>query len=127
MPNDPYRGYCDSAVVKPSSRSSLFALRADPDMNEAETRAKLIDRLFKDVLGWSENEIRRAEPTAEGCADYVFGVGYAYLHVEAKRTAPRLAFAAPGRERFLELRGAHLLGNRDLWPRARARRVESRA
>lgn len=104
------------ALLKRYLADARFALRADPDMNEAETRAKLIDPLFKDVLGWSENEVRREEPTAEGYADYVFGASYAYLHVEAKRTAPRFAFAAPGRERFLELRGAHLLGNKELRP-----------
>ena len=29
---------------------------------------------------------------------------------------PRFEFSAPGRERFLELRGSHLLGNKDLRP-----------
>jgi hypothetical protein len=38
-------------------------------INEADTRAKILDRLLKDVLGWDESSIRREERSADG--DYL--------------------------------------------------------
>ena len=45
--------------------------RGTADLGEADTRAKLIDPVFKWVLGWREVDLRREEPVAEGC-----GCGY---------------------------------------------------
>lgn len=44
---------------------ALFT-QGERTLSEADTRAKLIDPLFKTVLGWSEAEIRREEPVAKG-------------------------------------------------------------
>jgi hypothetical protein len=44
-------------------------LRGSSKLSEADTRAKLIDPLFRDVLGWTEVEIRREKPSADGYAD----------------------------------------------------------
>lgn len=90
--------------------------RTEPELTESDTRAKLIDPLFKEVLGWHEADIRREEPVDVGFIDYVLGAEFAYLHIEAKRLAPRFAITAPSRARILELSGPHLLGNADVKP-----------
>jgi len=88
----------------------------DPDQSEADTRAKLIDPIFKDALGWNETDIHREEPVADGFADYTFGTEFKWFHVEAKRTAPRFKLHIPSRRRRLKLSGAHLLGNKHMKP-----------
>lgn len=90
--------------------------RASADLSETDTRAKLIDPIFKDVLGWFESDIRREEPAADGYADYVLGAEYPYLHIEAKRSNPRFSIEAPSGDRYLKLTGPHLLGRKDLKP-----------
>jgi hypothetical protein len=93
------------------AEDSLF--RYDSDLlSEADTRAKLIDPLFKRVLGWHEAEIRREQPVAKGFVDYVLGSNYAHLLIEAKRSKPRFVLNAPTRPRRLQLSGPHLLGNK---------------
>lgn len=84
------------------------------DLNESDTRAKLIDPIFKELLGWTESEITREEPAAQGYADYVFGAEYRYFHVEAKRERPRFRLNVPSRSRVLELSGPHLLGQHQI-------------
>ena len=88
----------------------------DPMLSESDTRSKLIDPLFRDVLGWNEAEIRREQPVERGFADYVLGAEASYLLVEAKRTHPRFRIQAPGRARNLLLSGPHLLGQKKLKP-----------
>lgn len=90
--------------------------RASGNLTEADTRAKLIDPIFKDVLGWFESDIRRETPAAEGFADYVLGAEYPHLHIEAKRSNPRFSIEAPSGDRYLKLTGAHLLGRKELKP-----------
>ncbi len=51
-------------------------------LTEADTRSKLIDPLFKEVLGWNEAEIRREKPVTNGFIDYVLGADYSYLLIE---------------------------------------------
>ena len=88
----------------------------DPNQSEADTRAKLIDPIFKDALGWRETEIHREEPVTEGFADYTFGTDFRWFHVEAKRTAPRFRLHIPSRKRRLKLSSTHLLGNKHMKP-----------
>jgi hypothetical protein len=86
----------------------------DSQLSEADTRAKLVDPVFRDVLGWTEPEIRREKPVAKGFVDYVLGSDYSYLLIEAKRTAPRFYLNAPTKPRRLALSGPHLLGNKKI-------------
>ncbi len=54
---------------------------------EADTRAKLIDTIFKDCLGWSEHNISRENKIDAGRVDYIFSYqGIPLIVVEAKRT-----------------------------------------
>lgn len=88
----------------------------EDNLSEADTRSKLIDPLFKHVLGWHESEIRREPSCSKGYADYVFGSETSYLIVEAKRASPRFHLSAPNKSRRLLLSGPHLLGNKKLKP-----------
>ncbi len=85
-------------------------------LSESDTRSKLIDPVFKDVLGWNEAEIRRERPVANGFVDYVLGTDYSYLLIEAKRSKPRFNLIDPGKHRRLKLDGPHLIGNRKIKP-----------
>ena len=98
------------------SRKELLAHDSPQLKTEADTRAKLIDPIFRDVLGWGESEIRRESPLDSGYSDYVFGAATAHLLVEAKRTRPRFCIQAVSRPRKLKLGGPHLLGNRKMKP-----------
>jgi hypothetical protein len=83
--------------------------------SETDTRCKLVEPLFKEVLAWSESDITREEPVQKGFADYLFSIdGYRHFHVEAKRTLPRWELHAPQGSRNLRLGGPHLLGNKKL-------------
>jgi len=56
------------------------------DLTESDTRAKYIDPLFTDVLGYVEEDIRRETHVHEGYIDYVFSVdGIRRFVLEAKR------------------------------------------
>ena len=96
-------------------KKALFRY-SDPKLSEADTRAKLIDPLFRDVLGWTEAEIRREKPANSGFADYVLGLDAAFLLIEAKRTNPRFHLDAPSHPRKLRLDGPHLLGQKKVKP-----------
>jgi len=57
------------------------------DYSEADTRAKLIDPLFKDCLDWTEADIAREPPTHPGYIDYLFSIdGIRKFVLEAKKT-----------------------------------------
>ena len=57
------------------------------DLNEADTRAKVIDKLFVEVLGWSEDRVRRERRTTSGdYLDYHFFSSTNNFIVEAKRS-----------------------------------------
>ena len=88
----------------------------DPKLSEADTRSKLIDPVFVNVLNWSEVEIRRESRSTSGYSDYVFGLDAAYLLVEAKRTKPRFRLDVQGKPRKLKLDGVHLLRQKKLRP-----------
>ena len=88
----------------------------DPTLSEADTRAKLIDPIFRDCLGWPETHIHREEPVAKGFADYTFGTEYLWFHVEAKRTKPRFKFHMKSPNRLIAISGAHLLKNPQIKP-----------
>jgi len=101
------------------SRLTNFLVPSAPYMTgwtESDTRAKFIDPIFKDILGWSENDIRREEPAANGFADYVVGADYSFFHIEAKRALPQFDISCPSRARQLKLNGPHLLGKKSVKP-----------
>lgn len=69
-------------------------LPADSELSESDTRAKLIDPIFTDILGWPEANIQREEPCEVGFVDYTYRInGQPLLLLEAKRQ--RVAFDVP--------------------------------
>jgi hypothetical protein len=46
-----------------------------PRLSETDTRVKIIDAVFKECLGWSEEDITREEHADNGFVDYVFHPG----------------------------------------------------
>jgi hypothetical protein len=84
------------------------------DLTEADTRAKFIDPLFKEVLGWTEQDIRREKPVSDGYVDYVIGAEFPYFHIEAKRLNPRFRLQCKSKARVLSLSGPHLLKNKKM-------------
>lgn len=65
-----------------------------PKLSEADTRAKLIDPLFRDCLGWDEKDIAREEHVHDGYVDYIFSSdGMNFLAIEAKKSG--MAFEIP--------------------------------
>ena len=55
------------------------------DLTESDTRSKLIDRMFIDVLGWNEEDIQREGHLNPGYFDYKFSIPGLYIIVEAKK------------------------------------------
>ena len=108
------------------AETRAFFHSLDRQLTESDTRAKLIDPLFKAVLGWNEAEIRRESPAAKGFVDYVLGSDYSHVLIEAKRAQSRFQLTASGKPRRLKLSGPHLLGTQEdsqlYSPSARIRR-----
>lgn len=65
--------------------------------NEAETRAKVIDGILKDVLGWHEDDLSREERVSEDgtttFADYIVRTATTAFIVEAKKAGATFAVA----------------------------------
>src|SRR2546426_1604051 len=69
-------------------------------VTEQDTRLKIIDRVFAEVLGWPLSEISTEDRAGRGYIDYKLTVnGLARLIVEAKRDGRDLGVSAqvPGR------------------------------
>lgn len=75
--------------------SSMGAFKSERgSVSEADTRAKIIDRVLKEVLQWPEECLSREDHVESGFTDYTLRVhGRPYVAVEAKREAR--AFALP--------------------------------
>jgi hypothetical protein len=75
-------------------------------VTEADTRAKVVDAILKDVCGWPEADLNREEHVERGFLDYVLTLPTRRaLVVEAKREG--LPFALPmGPPKSLKLTGA---------------------
>lgn len=65
---------------------STFETLKNSKISESDTRSKLIDCIFKDVLNWSEDQISREGYVFEGYYDYLFSIPNFQFIVEAKKT-----------------------------------------
>ncbi len=76
-------------------------------LSEADTRAKVIDRILVDVLGWPEAEITREDHVHAGFLDYSFSLNKRrYIVVEAKRAGESFALPLGLQHKTLKLSGA---------------------
>jgi predicted type IV restriction endonuclease len=69
-------------------------LAITPDPTEADTRAKLVDRIITEVCCWPEQLVRREEHVQVGYIDYSLLVrGRPYVATEAKKSG--VSFSLP--------------------------------
>lgn len=66
-------------------QDSFEHLKNEP-LTEADTRSKIIDKMFCEVLDWSEDNINREGYVHEGYYDYLFTLPTFRFIVEAKKT-----------------------------------------
>lgn len=72
--------------------------------NEADTRSKLIDDLFKASFGWPETSIERERGSTGDRLDYRFSLAVPVMIVEAKRRSEKFAISKAPRTRSTKLR-----------------------
>ncbi len=76
------------------------------DFNEADTRAKIIDRIFKQCLGWTEANINREEKVHTGFTDYQLKINnITRLVIEAKKVGEYFELSSSNRKRFYKMNG----------------------
>ena len=83
MPNDP-----DAALTQLNEIKNEFATLVSTrgDVNEADTRANLIDKVLIQVCDWPEADVKRELHTDRGYIDYSLSIRRRpYVAVEAKR------------------------------------------
>ena len=81
------------------------------DINESDTRSKVIDSILINILGWTEDDIKREEHSEAGFYDYrVSAPGFAFI-VEAKRNFKGLTL--PTKATTVSLQSL-LTGNREV-------------
>ena len=86
----------DAFEVATQALSEIRNDAAGLDLNEADTRAKIIDRIFREVFGWAELHIRREQKTASGTyLDYRLESSTNLFILEAKRSG--VHFTVPKR------------------------------
>ncbi len=57
-----------------------FEKYREEDLTESDTRSKIIDKLFTEVLDWDENSIDREGYVVEGFYDYLFSIpGFQFI------------------------------------------------
>ncbi len=75
--------------------------------NEADTRAKIIDTLLRDCLGWDENYIVRENHTENGFTDYELRInGSPVLVIEAKKEGEHFQIPENKRNRSYKISGS---------------------
>ena len=81
------------------------------DLTESDTRSKIIDKLFIEVLDWDENSINREGYVIEGYYDYLFTIpGFQFI-VEAKKNFTE--FIIPNSHRTVTI-GTFAKDNKDV-------------
>ena len=77
---------CETRLESWGQKISDF--ESDSELSEADTRSKIIDPLFIDVLGWDESQISREGHVKKiGFYDYTCNSGNNRLIIEAKKTS----------------------------------------
>src|SRR5665647_2171640 len=72
------------------------------NLSETDTRCKYLDWIFKDVLGWREEQIEREGYVKPGFFDYEFSTSQYRFVVEAKKLTVK--FSLPNRGNSAKLK-----------------------
>jgi len=91
----------DNAYKAFMKLSSEIDLILNEDLSESDTRSKLIDVYFKEVLGWGESHIRREGHGDNGYYDYVVTLNNFSFVIEAKKTFDTFNLPIRGRRHKL--------------------------
>jgi len=106
----------DKGLVELRSQAEQLTRWQSDELTEADTRCKIIDVLFKQVLGWNEGAIRREERLVgedrHGYVDYTFASDRNAFLVEAKRAGAY--FEMPTGRRMKARSGGVLKQSREL-------------
>lgn len=86
------------------------------DLNESETRSKIIDYILKDVLGWDELDIKREEKIQSGYYDYLVQSSNLSFIIEAKKNYKE--FAIPNNHKNSSINALYS-SNRDMFDQIR--------
>ncbi|WP_251622768.1 hypothetical protein [Odoribacter lunatus] len=76
---------CDNALLKLEEFIQKYDSYKALDLSESDTRSKIIDTLFIDILGWSEENITREGHVDSGFFDYKVSLAGFNVIVEAKK------------------------------------------
>jgi len=81
--------------------------RVDRDFSESDTRAKIIDPLFINCLGWTEEDIRRETHIHKDYLDYIFSIdGFRKFVLEAKKIGQSFNIPNSFGSRYYKIGGA---------------------
>jgi hypothetical protein len=95
-------------VLRGVIREFAAFVSAEGAASEADTRAKLIDKVLIQVCGWPEDSVKREERVDRGLIDYTLSLqGRRYLAVEAKKEGVSFKFPQTS-AKSLKLSGALL-------------------
>lgn len=86
-------GYNEALEKFRDFKENLFNKYIEEDLSESDTRSKILDYIFKDILGWDEFNIQREPRTDSGYIDYLFSTSTFKFVVEAKKQ--RISFTLP--------------------------------
>ncbi len=101
----------DESLLKFKSFKEEYNNYLNTDLTESDTRSKLIDELFKTVLGWVEKDINREKYVQVGYYDYQFSIPGFQFVVEAKKAYNK--FQLPVKHKSLTL-GSFKQGNSEV-------------
>jgi KaiC/GvpD/RAD55 family RecA-like ATPase len=93
--------------VAVESFKRIFQSLEKSALSESDSRAKIIDPIFKECLGWNENDITREEHVHAGFIDYIFKVDDRPLFVlEAKKFDQSFTLPEAYKKRRYKIGGA---------------------
>ncbi|HUZ60091.1 MAG TPA: P-loop NTPase fold protein [Hanamia sp.] len=84
------------------SKKEELLTYSSSDISESDTRSKIIDVFFKDILGWEESDIERERFVQVGYYDYEISTSIFRFVVEAKKTF--VEFKIPEKARKVKLK-----------------------
>jgi GTPase SAR1 family protein len=111
----------DESLQKFIEFKSLYQEYKQQDLSESDTRSKVIDFMFRSVLDWTEQSIRREGHNKQGYYDYKIEIpGFRFI-VEAKRQFAQFSLPAKHKKTTLNVL---LKGNQEIIEQVRGYCIE---
>src|SRR5258708_13290047 len=77
---------------------TIYQLYKNEDINESDTRSKVLDYVIKDILGWNETDILREGYVKDGYFDYELRTSTFNFLIEAKKNFVEFELPQKGNE-----------------------------